>query len=94
MIVDNRDGIESAKSEPMNAARDSDEAFQVEFLQVYVEDNGTIDCDILEVSEDTWVIHGVIPYGGEVPMAVFHSYDEARHALDQFRAPPDVTDER
>jgi hypothetical protein len=74
-------------------ARDDDEAFQVEFLHVYLEDNGSIDVDVLEVGDGTWVIHGVIPYGGEVPMAVFRSYADAKRVLDQICAPHRDSDE-
>ena len=43
--------------------------------------------DVLEIGNDTWAIHGVLPYDGEVPIAVFHTYDEAKHVLDDVRGP-------
>jgi hypothetical protein len=58
---------------------------QLQFLRVLLEENAWIDDDILEVSQQTWMIHGDFPYNGEVPMAVFDSHDDARHVLDQVR---------
>jgi len=58
---------------------------QLQFLRVLLEENAWIDDDILEISQETWMIHGVFPYNGEVPMAVFDSPDKARHVLDQVR---------
>jgi len=58
---------------------------QLQFLRVLLEENAWINNDILEISQQTWMIHGVFPYNGEVPMAVFDSPDEAQHVLDQVR---------
>jgi hypothetical protein len=58
---------------------------QLRFLRGLLEVNASIDGDVLEIGEDTWAIHGVIPVDGEVLMAEFHTYDEARRALDEVR---------
>ena len=58
---------------------------QVEFLRTVLEEHVSIDDDVLEVSTDSWMIHGVVPYEGESPLAMFTSYDEAKSALDEVR---------
>ena len=44
--------------------------------------NAPIAGDVAKISDDTWAIHGVIPVDGEVILAEFDSYDEARIVLD------------
>ena len=38
--------------------------------------------DVAGIRSDTWVIHGVIPYDGEVIVAEFDTYAMARAVLD------------
>jgi hypothetical protein len=59
---------------------------QLESLRVLIEEHAAIECSILQVGADTWALHGVIAVDGEVLLAEFRSYDEARAALDQLRA--------
>jgi hypothetical protein len=63
---------------------------QLEFLRALLDERAFIDDDVLEFGTNGWAIHGVIPYDGEVPMAVFGTYNEARHVLDELgeRMPP------
>lgn len=61
---------------------DSPSDGQVEFLRALLEEHTTIDDDVLEVSTDTWAIHGVVPYDGETPLAMFATYEEAKVVLD------------
>jgi hypothetical protein len=58
---------------------------QLRFLQALVEENAAIGGDVLEIHQDTWVIHGVIPVDGDVVMAEFESYDEAKRVLNGVR---------
>ena len=58
---------------------------QLEFLHVLEEEDVWIDGDVFEVDSDTFAIHGVIPYGGEVEIATFDTLDEAKHVLDEVR---------
>ena len=58
---------------------------QYEFLYELLYEHASIDCDVIEIAKGTWAIHGVFPYEGEVLMAVFGTYDEAKHALDEVR---------
>ena len=69
----------------MNEASDKDPDRQLQFLRDLLEENAWIDGDVFEISNDTWAIHGVIPYDGEVLMAEFGTLDEAKHVLDQVR---------
>jgi hypothetical protein len=55
---------------------------QLQFLRELVAEHTCIDADPFEIDEHSWAIHGAIPYGGEVPMAVFSTYEEALEALD------------
>jgi len=53
------------------------------FLRELVEEHATLAPDIAEIGTHTWAIHGVIPVDGDVIMAEFSSYGEARVVLDQ-----------
>lgn len=66
---------------------------QREFLRALLDENASIDLDVLQTGEGEWVIHGVFPFDGEVPMAVFATRDEAQQVLDEvcgFRPIEDV----
>lgn len=69
----------------MSSPRDSGPDRQLQFLLELLEENALIDGDVLEISNDTWAIHGLVPVDGEILMAEFDTYDEARNALDQVR---------
>jgi len=69
----------------MNSPRDPDPDRQLQFLLALLDDNASIDGDVLEISEDTWAIHGQIAVEGEILMAEFGTYDQARNVLDQVR---------
>jgi hypothetical protein len=67
----------------MNEPYDDPSDGQLQVLREFVEEGASIDDDVLEVAKDTWVVHGVVAYDGEIPIAVFDTYDEAKHVLDQ-----------
>jgi hypothetical protein len=69
----------------MNSPRDPDPERQLQFLRALLEENAWIDGDVLKISEEAWAIHGEIPVDGEVLMAEFATYDEAKCVLDQVR---------
>jgi hypothetical protein len=56
---------------------------QLQFLPELLEEGASIDGDVFEIAEDTWMVHGVAGHDGEMPMAVFDTYDEAKRVLDQ-----------
>ena len=57
----------------MNDPRDNHLERQLRFLQALAEQNASIGGDVLEIHQDTWVIHGIIPVDGEVLMAEFET---------------------
>ena len=69
----------------MNSPDDRDPDRQLQFLLELLDDNASIDGDVLEISNDTWAIHGQIAFEGEILMAEFGTYDQARNVLDRVR---------
>jgi hypothetical protein len=69
----------------MNGTRDRDPDPQLQFLLELLDENASIDGDVLEISEDTWAIHGQIAVEGEILMAEFGTYEQARKVLDRVR---------
>jgi hypothetical protein len=63
----------------MNADR------RVHLLQELAEENASIHGNVLYIGYDIWAIHGIIPVDGDVLMAEFESYDQAKTALDEVR---------
>jgi hypothetical protein len=61
---------------------------QLELLRALLAENASIDDDVLDVGNNTWMLHGVMPYDGEEPMAVFDSREEAQRMLDEVRDLP------
>jgi hypothetical protein len=59
---------------------------QIRFLRELIEEQATIAGDVAEIDSHTWAIHGVIPVGGDVIMAEFETYDQARIVLDELSA--------
>jgi hypothetical protein len=59
---------------------------ELAFLNELIEEHATVAGDIAEVGLNTWAIHGVIAMDGEVMMAAFASYEQARIVLDQLSA--------
>jgi hypothetical protein len=58
---------------------------QIEFLRILLTEHAEVDCDVIEIREDVWIIHGIFPYEGEVPMAQFSTRDEALRVLRELR---------
>ncbi len=56
---------------------------RLQFLDELIRENPAIAGDVAKISDDTWAIRGVIPVDGDVILAEFDSYDEARIVLDQ-----------
>ena len=61
---------------------------RVLFLQELKEENASIHESILYVGYDIWAIHGIIAVDGDVLMAEFESYEQAKTALDEVRSIP------
>ena len=60
---------------------------QLRFLLELVEENARISGDVLPIGYGLWGIHGLIAVDGDVLMAEFATYDEARSVLDQVQRP-------
>jgi hypothetical protein len=69
----------------MTSERDGQPDPQVQFLVELLEENASIDGDVLKISASRWAIHGDIPVDGEILMAEFNTYEEAKYVLDQVR---------
>ena len=67
----------------MNDTADDQPDRQLLFLQEMAEEHATIAGDVAEIDSHTWAIHGVIPVGGDVILAEFETYDQARTVLDK-----------
>jgi hypothetical protein len=67
---------------------------QLRFLRDLLEENAWISGDVLQIGTAMWAVHGVILVDGNVLMAEFDSYDEARRALDQLGNAPGPADSR
>jgi hypothetical protein len=64
---------------------------ELEILRQLLRENAAIGGGVLEIAENTWAIHGVIPVDGDVLMAEFETYDAAVLVLRQLHvdvAPP------
>ena len=66
----------------MNDTADDQPDRQLLFLQEMAEEHATIAGDVAEIDSHTWAIHGVIPVGGDVILAEFETYDQAKTVLD------------
>ncbi len=83
------DGAMSTAGSDSSAVDDTDgeqSDRQLVFLRELVDENATIAGDITEVATNTWAIHGVIPVDGDVIMAEFDTYNQAKVVLDSLPA--------
>ena len=55
---------------------------ELQFLRELADASARIAGDVARIGDHAWAIHGVIPVDGEVMLAEFDSYDEARVVLD------------
>ena len=55
----------------------------LQLLDELIRERPAIAGDVAKINDDIWAIHGVIPVDGNVILAEFGSYEEARSALDQ-----------
>jgi hypothetical protein len=66
----------------MNETRSGQTDRQLRFIEELLDENVLIAGDVAEIGTHTWAIHGVIPVGGDVIVAEFDTYSEARVVLD------------
>jgi hypothetical protein len=72
----------------MKDPRSAEPGSGLDFLQELVDENVVISGDIPQVGADIWAIHGVIPADGEVIIAEFDTYEQAKGVLDQIAEEP------
>ena len=66
----------------MNETRSGQTDRQLRFIEELLNENVLIAGDVAEIGTHTWAIHGVIPVDGDVIVAEFDTYSEARVVLD------------
>ena len=69
----------------MNDPRGIEPNRQLQSLGELLEEHASLDGDVLEIRMDIWALHGVFPFAGQVLMAQFETYDQAKQVLDQVR---------
>lgn len=78
----------------MNDPRGTEPNRQLQSLGELLEEHASLDGDVLEIRTDIWALHGVFPFAGQVLMAAFDTYDEAKYVLDQVRGGTRPTSDR
>jgi hypothetical protein len=71
-----------------HGASDNPNQDQHRILTDFLAEDAEVAGDIAEIGSATWVIHGHIPVDGDVIMAEFATFEEARAALDDL--PPNT----
>ncbi len=69
----------------MNDPRSGEPNRQLQSLGELLEEHASLDGDVLEIRTDIWALHGDFPFAGQVLMAAFETYDEAKFVLDRVR---------
>jgi hypothetical protein len=82
-FIDVAPAVDAVRESPPAAPNE-----KVEFLRVLEEESASISGDVLQVGKELWAIHGTIPVDGDVLMAEFDTYDEARRTLERLREEP------
>ena len=55
---------------------------QLQVVEELVDDRYPFDCDVIEIDENTWAIHGPVPFDGEQILAEFRTKEDAEAALE------------
>jgi hypothetical protein len=66
---------------------------QLPFLLELIQEKAVVAGDVTQISTHTWAIHGYIPVDGDVIMAEFDDYDQARHVLEELPTETPATDD-
>jgi hypothetical protein len=65
---------------------------QLRFIGELLEENVHMALDVAQVASNRWAIYGVIPVDGDVIVAEFDTYDEARVLLQKIPTHPQIPD--
>ena len=71
-----------------HGASDSPDQDQHRILAEFLAEDAEVAGDVAEIGSAAWVIHGHIPVDGDVIMAEFGTFEEAKAALDDL--PPNM----
>jgi hypothetical protein len=74
--------------EAMKDTRGHQSDSQRALLEELVNENVSIAGDIAEIGVNTWAIHGVIPVDGDVIIAEFDTYEQAKVVLNGIATRP------
>lgn len=58
----------------------------LQVVEALIDERYPFDCDVIQVNENTWAIHGPIPVDGEVILAEFSTREDAEVALELLAA--------
>jgi len=67
----------------MSDMRTEQSESRLDLLWELIGENVTIAGDITEIATNTWAIHGVIPVDGDVIIAEFATYEQAKFTLNR-----------
>lgn len=71
-----------------HGASDSPDQDQQRILAEFLAEDAEVAGDVAEIGSAAWVIHGHIPVDGDVILAEFGTFEEAKAALDDL--PPNM----
>jgi hypothetical protein len=55
-------------------------------VEALIDEHYPFDCDVIPINENTWAIHGPVPFAGEAILAEFSNKSDAEVALELLSA--------
>lgn len=71
-----------------------DDSSQLKFIEELIDEHAEVAGDIIEVAVNTWAIHGSIAVDGDVIIAEYGTFAEAKTVLDQLAPNLDEVQQR
>ena len=71
-------------------AHQPDESLQLKFIEELIDENARVAGDIIEVGTNAWAIHGAIAVDGDVILAEYSTFEDAKSVLEQLGPNLDV----
>jgi hypothetical protein len=59
---------------------------ELRIIEELIDERVRVDCNLIQIDEQTWAIHGTIAVDGEVIVAEFSNQSEAKLALERIAA--------
>jgi hypothetical protein len=72
----------------------TDDSSQLKFIEELIDEHAEVAGDIIEVAVNTWAIHGSIAVDGDVIIAEYSTFAEAKTVLDQLAPNLDEAQQR